>query len=289
MRLYPIKVSCLLALLPSVASAIDLHPNDIIAPPPGIQMIQINHQRIERTDFYKNNAKTLTGGSIDSSLTQLRYGRSFELGARPAYFYVQAPITDISTSGTSTSLSSNSGAGDTSFAFALWPYANRETEKYMGVAAYLTVPTGSYDSSKSLNPGENRYRWALQAGYEQLISKRVYWMSAFDTLWFGENNDHATTHTVQKQKALYSAQTAFTYKINSTYSTAVGYFYSTGGESNLNGMSRDDRIQNQRYQITGTAKLPFGRISLQYGQELRTKNGFIEDSRWIIRYSRFFK
>ena len=283
------KVSFTLAILPNIAMAIDLHPNDGTAPPSGIQMIQINYQRIERDDFYSNGNKTRTGGEIVNTQMQLKYGRSFELNTLPAFFYIQAPLTEISTSGSSSTFTANSGAGDTSFAFALWPYVNRDAEKYMGVAGYLTVPTGSYDSQKNFNPGENRYRWALQTGYEQSISKRVNWMSAVDVLWYGENDDKAISHEKLKQKALYSAQTAFIYKFNSTYSSAIGYFYSVGGETSLNGVSQGDRTQSHRYQLSGIGNFPFGRISLQYGQELSTKNGFIEDSRWILRLTKYFR
>jgi hypothetical protein len=283
------KVSFTLAILPSVATAIDLHPNDGIAPPPGIQMMQINYQRVERGDFYSNGNKTRTGGEIVNTQMLLKYGRSFELNTLPAFFYIQAPLTEISTSGSSSAFTANSGAGDASFAFALWPYVNRDAEKNMGVAGYLTVPTGSYDSQRNFNPGENRYRWALQAGYEQSISKRVNWMSAIDVLWYGENDDKATTHEKLTQKALYSAQTAFIYKFNSTYSTAIGYFYSVGGETSLNGVSQGDRAESHRYQLSGIGNFPFGRISLQYGQELSTKNGFIEDSRWILRLTKYFR
>jgi hypothetical protein len=283
------KVSFTLAILPCVAMAIDLHPNDGIAPPPDIQMMQINYQRIERGDFYSKGNKALTGGEIVNTQMQLKYGRSFELNTLLAFVYIQAPLTEISTSGSSSAFTANSGAGDTSFAFALWPYVNRDAEKNMGVAGYLTVPTGSYDSQRNLNPGENRYRWALQAGYEQSISKRVNWMSAIDVLWYGENDDKATTHEKLTQKALYSAQTAFIYKFNSTYSTAIGYFYSVGGETSLNGVSQGDKAESHRYQLSGIGHFPFGRISLQYGQELSTKNGFIEDSRWILRLTKYFR
>jgi hypothetical protein len=283
------KVSFTLAILPSIAMAIDLHPNDGIAPPPDIQMMQINYQRVERGDFYSKGNKALTGGEIVNTQMQLKYGRSFELNTLPAVFQIQAPLTEISTSGSSSSFTANSGAGDTSFTFALWPYVNRDAEKYLGVAGYLIVPTGSYDSQRNFNPGENRYRWALQAGYEQSISKRVNWMSAVDVLWYGENDDKAVTHEILKQKALYSAQTAFIYKFNSTYSTAIGYFYSVGGETSLNGVSQGDKTESHRYQLSGIGHFSFGRVSLQYGQELSTKNGFIEDSRWILRLTKYFR
>jgi len=285
----PTQLISILLLCPQLCLAVDLLPNDVIAPQPGIQQVQINYVRSERSDYYQNNRKALTGGEIVNTQTQLKYGRSFELSNLPAYFYVQTPLSEISTSGSVASYATNSGAGDTSFAFALWPYANREADRYLGIASYLTVPTGTYHSEQKLNAGENRYKWALQAGYEQSVYRNIHWMSAIDALWFGDNDDHATTHKKLEQKALYSAQTAFIYKFNSTYSAAAGYFYSVGGLTSLNGESQNDMTQSHRYQISGIATLPFGRLVLQYGQEFKTRNGFIEDQRWIIRYSKYFK
>lgn len=282
-------ITCLCLLMPHIGNAIDLHPDDIIAPPADIQQIQVNYQRSQRGDGYFNGNKVLTGGELVNTQTQFKYGRSFELNTLPAYFYIQAPLTEISSSGTLSASSTNSGAGDTTLAFALWPYANRESEKYMGFAGYLTIPTGTYDSQRKLNAGDNRYKWALQAGYEQSIAKNTNWMTAVDALWFGENDDHAITHKSLKQKALYSAQTAFIYKFNSTFTASAGYFYSLGGVTSLNGASQGDMTQSHRYQISGVATLPIGRLTLQYGQEISTRSGLIEDSRWIVRYSKFFK
>ncbi|MFM1805864.1 MAG: Conserved hypothetical secreted protein [Pseudomonadota bacterium] len=288
-RCYIKRISCICLLLPQLVFAIDLLPDDVIAPPPGIQQIQINYQRSERGDRYSQGQKTYTGGEIINTQTQLKYGRSFELNALPAYFYVQTPITEISTSGIFASQSTNSGPGDTTFAFALWPYANRNTDTYIGLASYLTIPSGSYHNQNTYNAGENRYKWALQAGYEQPIYKNLNWMSAVDTLWFSENDDYGNAHDSRKQKALHSAQTAFIYKINSIYTASVGYFYSVGGVTSINGASQNDMTQNHRYQISGIANLPIGRLTLQYGQEMSTRNGFIEDARWILRYSKYFK
>ena len=53
-------------------------------------------------------------------------------------------------------------------------------------------------------------------------------------------------------------------------------------------MSLRDRIEVDRYLLTTSADLRFGRVSLQYGRDLRTRNGFFEEDRWLLRYTLLF-
>jgi hypothetical protein len=90
------------------------------------------------------------------------------------------------------------------------------------------------------------------------------------------------------QKNLYNFQTGLRYGINDRYSLAAVHFYSQGGETNVNGIDKNDATSLQRWQITGAANFDFGKITVQYGRDLETRNGFIETSRLIIRYGMRF-
>jgi hypothetical protein len=43
-----------------------------------------------------------------------------------------------------------------------------------------------------------------------------------------------------------------------------------------------------RYAFTGLIKLPFGRLILQYGSDLKTDNGLFEDQRFAVRVLTIF-
>ena len=182
----------------------------------------------------------------------------------------------------------DAGIGDASFAFAFWPYANRDTKTYFGLAGYLVAPTGSYEAGRVFNMGENRYKTALQAGYQRPITEKTSWMAAFDALWFGDNTDYQAQHNKLEQNALYTTQFCLRYDFNPQYSIAATYFYSFGGEAAVNGIDANNQTQLHRYQLSGVANYSFGRVMLQYGSDLKTENGYFEDQRLILRYITIF-
>jgi hypothetical protein len=57
-----------------------------------------------------------------------------------------------------------------------------------------------------------------------------------------------------------------------------------GGEEMIDGIDENNRIDLHRYQLSGSAQLPAGRLILQYGGDIKTQNGFYETSRIILRY-----
>ena len=139
--------------------------------------------------------------------------------------------------------------------------------------------------------GENRYRGALQLGVQTPIIDSLTWMAALDTVWSGKNNDcglACLNHQTLEQKPLYTLQSGLSYAINPTFSLATAYFYSVGGETSWDGINKNNLTQLQRYQVSGIANFSFGRILLQYGGDLDTRNGYLEDSRWIVRYIKPF-
>jgi hypothetical protein len=278
-----IVITGLLCLVP--AAAIDLIPGEVIAPVADTKFFLLSYQLSERGDNFKNNTRFISGSKIETQQLQMRAGASFDINNFPAFFYAQLPVGTIEPSGTLSNKVGDSGIGDTSFLLAIWPYSNRDTGEYLGVAGYLTLPTGSYEPRRTfLNMGANRTTSALQIGYQRSVMRNLEWMAALDGIWFGKNDDYSIAHATLRQKNLYNVQTGLRYVIDDRYSLAATHFYSQGGETNINGVDSNDPTALQRWQITGAAIFDFGRVTVQYGRDLSTKNGFIETSRMIIRY-----
>lgn len=266
------------------AFAIDLQPGDVVAPKPGFSSMQVTYQYAERNDYYLHGEKVAAYPKISSSIYALRLGHSFEVAQLPAYFYAQVPFGAVHPQG---GFSSDSGLGDASMAFALWPYANRETKTYFGLAGYLTVPTGSYDSKQVFNMGENRYRTALQVGYDTPLADKLAFMAAFDAVWYGDNNNASIPKQHQKleQDALYTGQVGLRYDFNPQYSLTGTYYYTFGGETSYDGIDSNNPTRLQCYQVSGVANYSFGRITVHYGGDIKTENGYYEDQRLTLRYT----
>lgn len=277
-----------LFLVSNPTYAIDLQPGDIVAPKPDLTLVQFSYLSGSFGHYYAHGTKNPINTKIENSQFLVRLGRSFEIADHPAFFYAQTPIGYTHPENALSPLRGDSGIGDISMLLAVWPYVNRETKTYFGLGTYLTLPTGSYDNNRTFNLGENRYKSALQAAYQTPIVDDLDWSAAIDALWFGDNNDYLSGHFKREQNLLYTAQTALRYSITPTYAVGATYFYTTGGETTVNGINLHDTTKLQRFQLTATGQYTFGRLTLQYGRDLKTDNGFIEDSRWIVRYTKLF-
>ena len=268
-----------------LANAIDLQPGEIKAPIGSFYAAQISYLYVDKGDKYTHGVKKSDSSNINQNAMLLRLGHAFEINQTPAYIYAQSSFNHMENKDLPGSPNANSnGIGDTTIAFALWPYANREKDEYFGVAGYVLLPTGDYDRNRTINIGSNIYQGAIQAGYQKRLSSNVNWMIALDTVLSGDNNQYLGNYKLEKDP-LYNFQTGLQYVFNSTYSMSLGYFYTVGAESTLDGVDRGDITKIHRYQLTGQANYSFGRLTLQYGSEFANENGYIEDHRLVARYT----
>ncbi len=266
--------------------AIDLQPGEIKAPIGSFYAAQISYLYVNKSDKYSHGNKILDTSNIKQNAILLRLGHAFEINQVPAYIYAQSSFNHMENKDLPNNIPNahSYGIGDTTIAFALWPYANREKDEYLGVAGYVLLPTGDYDRNRAINSGLNIYQGAIQAGYQKKLSENINWMTAIDTVISGNNNQYLGSYKLEKDP-LYNFQTGLQYVFNPTYSMSLGYFYMVGAESTINGLDQGDITKIHRYQLTGQANYSFGRLTLHYGSELANENGYIEDHRLIARYT----
>jgi hypothetical protein len=286
-----------LLAFPLISSAIDLQPNDIVAPLPGKNHAMISYVNAESGTFYRNGSAVSTRPfaspniSVQSAIA--RVSTSYSVKDLPAVSYLQIPYGTIQPAGSLANYPASTGVGDLTFATAIWPYADRVNRKYFAVAGYLTAPTGSYNSQQVFNTGENRYRSDIQMGYQQPIIENLDGMIAVDTMWFGGNSQCAAAclsanNTSLNQKPLTSTQLGPIYKINQNYTVGASYFYVAGGATTIGNTYQNNVVNTQRFLLSALAYYPFGRISLQYGRDMEIKNGFVETRRLAIRFTTEF-
>ena len=279
-----LKIFCVIIfiMIHKLAFAIDLQPGEIKAPSGTFNAAQISYLYVEKGDKYSHGTKISDISNVNQNAMLLRLGHAFEVNQMPAYVYAQSSINHFNNNIQSNT--NSNGVGDTTIAFALWPYANREKDEYFGMAGYVLLPTGDYDKNRAINSGLNIYQVAMQAGYQRKIANNINWMTALDIVLSSANNQYLGNSKLEKDP-VYNFQTGFQYVFNPSYSMSLGYFYSVGGESTLDGKDRADITKIHRYQLTGQANYSFGRFTLQYGSEFTNENSYIEDHRLVARYS----
>jgi hypothetical protein len=274
-----------LAMMSNISFAIDLQPGEIKAPAGTFNAAQMSYVYVEKGDKYTHGSKTSSTSNIKQNAFLLRLSHAFEINQIPAIVYAASTINHLENRDIPNAANTNSnGIGDTTLVFALWPYVDRAKEEYLGLATYLTLPTGEYDKNSAVNIGSNVYQTAFQAGYQRKLIDNVNWMSALDVVLAGDNKQFLGNNKLEKDP-LYNFQTGLQYVFNPTYSASVGYFYTVGGESTLNSIDQGNINKIHRYQLTGQGIYNFGRLMLQYGSEFANENSYIEDHRLIARYA----
>ena len=269
----------------NITFAIDLQPGEIKAPAGTFNAAQMSYVYVEKGDKYTHGSKTSSTSNIKQNAFLLRLSHAFEINQIPAIVYAASSINHLENRDVPNAANTNSnGIGDTTLVFALWPYVDRAKEEYLGLATYLTLPTGEYDKNSAVNIGSNVYQTAFQAGYQRKLIDNVNWMSALDVVLAGDNKQFLGNNKLEKDP-LYNFQTGLQYVFNPTYSASVGYFYTVGGESTLNSIDQGNINKIHRYQLTGQGIYNFGRLMLQYGSEFANENSYIEDHRLIARYA----
>ena len=300
--MHRIQITPLLIFLltPFMAWAIDLQPNDIVAPPPDKNVITISYFNTENSTLYNNGSvgitrpKSLyTNPVIDTQLAILRGATTYMLGELPAVSYVQLPYGTVSPAGSLSAQSSDNGIGDLTLATAIWPYHNKVTRTYVGLAGYLISPTGNYSSQRAFNLSENRFRTDVQLGFQTPITDSVDGMIAVDTMWFGGNSQCAAacgliSNGSLTQKPLTTTQLGPIYRINQIFTVGAAYFYVAGGATSINNNYMNNVTNTQRFLLSSQAYTPIGRISLQYGRDMEIKNGFVQTRVLALRLMKDF-
>ena len=269
----------------NITFAIDLQPGEIKAPVGTFNAAQMSYVYVEKGDKYEHGIRKPGNPNINQNAFLLRLSHAFEINQIPAIVYAASTINHLENRDIPNAANTNSnGIGDTTLVFALWPYVDRAKEEYLGLATYLTLPTGEYDKNSAVNIGSNVYQTAFQAGYQRKLIDNVNWMSALDVVLASDNKQFLGNNKLEKDP-LYNFQTGLQYVFNPTYSASVGYFYTVGGESTVNSIDQGNINKIHRYQLTGQGIYNFGRLMLQYGSEFANENSYIEDHRLIARYA----
>jgi hypothetical protein len=295
MHLARLAVLSITLFAPLMAWAVDLQPNDIVAPLPNKNYVTVSYLNTENSTLYKNGSAQAGNPVIDTQSAIFRATRTYDLGSLPAASFIQIPYGLIQPSGSLASQASDTGVGDISIATAIWPYHNRATRTYFGIAGYLISPTGSYASQRAFNVGENRFRTDLQMGFQTPITSNVDGMIAVDTMWFGGNSQCGLTCTGNTtatasltQKPLTTTQLGPIYRINEVFTVAASYFYVAGGATAINNNYMNNVANTQRFLLSGQAHTAIGRISLQYGRDTEIKNGFVQTRLLAVRLMKEF-
>jgi hypothetical protein len=126
--------------------------------------------------------------------------------------------------------------------------ASHEDRTVVGAALALRVPLGQYDSDKLINLGENRFNVEPQLGVTHTSGP---WSGELTgSAFFFTSNDDFFGGNLLRQDPLYAIQGHVVRTLDAGFWVSADASYGRGGETRINGQSRDDLRSNLLYGVT---------------------------------------
>jgi len=209
---------------------------------------------------------------IDATMALMGYAHTFALGERSAMAAILLPMGrlsgDVTVAGRSVS-QSTSGFGDPTIELAvniLGPKAQKnlvDALRYepgfsVDLLADLALPLGEYDSSKTLNIGQNRWYGRLGAPIVWQIGDwvpgRRTTLEFLPAVWMFGNNTDYDSGKILKTDALFQLDAHLTRDFTENFWGGLDASWYNGGKSTVNGVE-GKKLNNVGWGITFGYKL----------------------------------
>lgn len=281
-------VAC--AMLQSLpASALDVLPGAYTPLPAGTNVGQFFYTHTERNKQFVKGYQRPINARLDSDINQLRYIHYMDIGGYRVAQNILLPFGKFEAKQDSSALGSASGQADLALSSTVWLVNEPNTKTYFGITPHLSLPTGDYDKSKSLNLGENRWKLTLQAGLNAELSNKIHFDLATDITTYGDNNEYGAASATLKQNRSYQVTTHLRYMFSPAFQISAGLSSIWGGETEVNGAKKNDALHTNKY-ILGAAYFlrPTTHLTATYSRDISVKNGFMVSKKILLRLSQAF-
>ena len=136
-------------------------PGDYVPAPPGATIVALYGQHFRGDKVYDGGSRVADdlGFKLDIGLARVMH--YFELGGMPADFEVILPYARQRIDADDYR---ESGVGNLILGMTLWPKSDEASGRHLGLAAYLSLPTGE-KRDDGLAVSEDRYALDIETGY----------------------------------------------------------------------------------------------------------------------------
>lgn len=191
------------------------------------------------------------------------YGRSMKLFNKPGKFDVAVPYSFGNLNALVNKVDSTvykSGFMDPTFRVSiilvgekplgLKEFSAREIKRFkLGASFKTSFPMGTYDSSKTINLGSNRWGFQIKVAGSYFVTRRLVLEFHVDSWFFTENSSYTGTNSL-KQEPLLSTQLHVAYIFNPKIWASVSVGQVAFGETRINGVESQNNLKNSKYGAT---------------------------------------
>ncbi|MFC4342805.1 transporter [Cupriavidus numazuensis] len=283
---------CLTMLAHCGASrAYDVLPGDILPLPDGTTAVGLYYLYGHNDEFNLNGNTFKKDTGLDTHVGVFRALHSFTIAGVPVQQNIVLPYETLRNGEIGgAKLGTTSGYGDLSFVTQVWPVSDAERGSYVGVAAVLTAPTGTYRPGNALNTSDNRWDGTLMlAGGQRFAS--VWRAEAYiDWHTYGNNNKAGLTGSqTLKKRDSYEAQFYLNRDFAPGTSGAIGYSVYSGGAVSIDGVETGERSQKQQLRVAVTQFLsPNSVVTLQLTHDFAVRGGYRQNVGMTLRAGLLF-
>ncbi|URI08761.1 transporter [Aquincola tertiaricarbonis] len=282
--------SCaLLGLASAPAHAVDVDAGDYTALPAGTTLGLAYYQHAERNRLYAGGDRVPIDAGLSSDVGILRVVHFMKLGGITIDPQFLLPVARLRAKDDLSALGKDSGVGDLMLAATAWLINDPQTKTYFGITPFVWVPTGAYDRGQGVNVGENRWKWALQAGYIRPLGPQLTLDAAADVTWHGRNDDYGPGSLTLRQKPVVQLQGWLRWHASDALDWRLGLSHTAGGEQSIDGESQHNRLATTRFALgAGYFVGPRTQLLATVGRDLRVREGLRESGRVNLRLLQIF-
>ncbi|UFS70780.1 transporter [Geomonas sp. RF6] len=229
---------------------------DYIPAPPGTFLFCSYFKHITAHKLYSDGNRVSSDFNLSENIGIFR--PVYYTSIAPKALYGNGPFTidpqslvvfgdaELDGSATGQTNLSDSGFADPVLLTTFWFVNAPEDKLWVGFTPYVTMPLGSYDRTRGLNLGANRWVIRPEIGIVKGIGDRAYVDLVFNGDFFTDNDDYGTGADRGKleQDPLFGFETHASYDITKQWFVSLDYYYNRGGETKVNGVKQNDEQEN---------------------------------------------
>lgn len=288
----------LLVLSAFHAQGQDLEPRAYSNAPVGLNFLIMAYGHTEG-DVAVDAALPLSDVNVELHTAAFAYARSLDVFGKSAKFDVVLPYAWVSATGKALGEFRErvvDGFADPRFRFSinlfgapaltLDEFVEYRQDTVFGVGVEVTAPGGQYEPDKLVNIGTNRWSIKPELGVSKSLGPVTLELAG--GVRFYTDNDDFFGGQLREQDPMYLLQGHIVYSFGyGIWAALDGTFY-TGGQTTVDGIKNDDRLENSR--VGATLALPVNRYNsvklyVSTGASARTGSNF--DTAGIAWQTRF--
>jgi hypothetical protein len=251
-------------------------------------------------NFNPSQTVLIPGANVDVFAVPVTYIRTFSLGGRFARLFLTAPLATMDAGGsivdprTGNEIEVSRGRSGWmdpmvtmhvglvgAPALAPAEYVKHPRSFQMFAIVGTAIPIGTYDSTRAINLGTNRWTFRLGLGMVAPLSKSTAWESANSFMLYTDNTDVFGGADTRSQDPLFISENHFTHAFNPKWWGSVDLRWQYGGETTTDGFADDNRTNILGGGLTlGHTFTPHFTGYVSYGNVLASSGNADE---WMVR------